>query len=141
MVGEQFHHGRFGKDPQHGIGVAEFDGVGLLEGHDPLLQGTDHLQAGAVTHVCEPGILVPAEVALTDPALGGAVEQGTPVLELEDAFGGLTGVEFGHTGVVEEFATADGVTKVHGPLVGGVDVAQRRCSSALGHDRVGLAEQ
>ena len=48
MVGEQFHHGRFGKDPQHGIGVAEFDGVGLLEGHDPLLQGTDHLQAGAV---------------------------------------------------------------------------------------------
>src|SRR5699024_3503899 len=102
---------------------------------------TDHLQTGAVTHVCEPGILVPTEVALTDPALGGAVEQGTPVLELEDAFGGLTGVEFGHAGVVEECTAADGVTGVHGRLVVGVGVARRRCSSALGPDRGGLAEQ
>src|SRR5699024_11382473 len=98
-------------------------------------------QPGAVTHVCEPALLARTEVALTAPALGGAVQQGTPVLELEDAVRGLTGVECGHAGVVEEFSTADGVTKVHGPLVVGVGVAQRRCSSALGHDRVGLAEQ
>ncbi len=34
------------------------------EGHGALLEGPDHLQAGAVTDVSEAGVAVAAEVAL-----------------------------------------------------------------------------
>ena len=47
-----------------------------------LLQGADHLQAGAVADVGEPGVAVAAEVALRDQAVVGAVEERAPVLEL-----------------------------------------------------------
>ena len=76
----------------------------LLERDHALLQGADQLQAGTVADVCQPRVLVPAEVTLADLAVLGAVEQRAPGLQLPDPVGGLLGVQLGHPPVVEELA-------------------------------------
>ena len=106
-----------------------------------VLQRADHLQAGAVADVGEARVLVAAEVPLEDAAVVGAVEQGAPALQLADALGGFLGVQLGHPPVVQVLAAAHGVGEVDPPVVAVVDVGQRRGDAALGHDRVGLAEQ
>ena len=57
-----------------------------------VLQRADEFEPGAVADVREAGVLVTAEVALADLALGGAVEQRTPLLELPDPVWCLLGV-------------------------------------------------
>ena len=74
------------------------------------------------------------------PSLG-AVEDRAPLLELAHPLGRLLGVQLGHAPVVEPVAAAHGVAEVRGPAVAVVDVRQRGGHAALGHDRVGLAEQ
>ena len=66
-----------------------------------VLERADHLQAGAVADVGQPGVAVAAEVALEDPAVRRAVEQGAPLLELEHPLGRLLGVDLGHPPVVD----------------------------------------
>ena len=78
-----------------------------------ILERTDHLEARAVAHVREARILVAAEVALKDPAVGGAVEQRAPRLELAHASRRLLRVQLGHPPVVEVLAAAHGVAEVH----------------------------
>ena len=129
------------EDPDAGVVVAQFPLVLLLQRHDLLLQGADDLQPGAVADVRQPRVGVPAEVALADLAVLGAVEQRTVGLELPDPVGGFLGVQFRHPPVVQELAATHGVTEVHLPGVLGVDVAHRRRAAALGHHGVGLAEQ
>ncbi len=138
---EQLGDRALGEDLDVRLGVAVQLLVLLLEGDDPLLEGADQLQARTVADVGEPGVLVAAEVALADLAVLGAVEQRAPGLQLPDAVGGLLGVQLGHPPVVEELPAAHGVTEVHHPVVVGIDVAHGRGGPALGHDRVGLAEQ
>ncbi len=82
-----------------------------------------------------------AEVPLGHPAVLGPVEQGAPALELVDPFRCLLGVELGHPPVVQHLAAAHRVAEVDLPVVLRVDVAHRRGHAALGHHRVGLAEQ
>ena len=106
-----------------------------------LLEGPDHLQAGAVADVGEAGVAVAAEVALADEPVLGAVEQGAPVLELEDPLGRLLGVQLGHPPVVEHLPATHGVAEVHLPVVLGPAVAHGRGDAALGHHGVRLAEQ
>jgi hypothetical protein len=84
---------------------------------------------------------VAAEVALEDAAVVGAVEQRPPLLQLVHPVGGLLGVQLGHPPAVEHLAAAHGVAEVHPPVVLGVDVAHGGGDAALGHHRVGLAEQ
>ena len=84
---------------------------------------------------------MPAERALEDPAVAGPVEDGAPGLELADPVGRLLGVELGHPRVVEELAADHRVAEVDLPGVVLVDVAERGGDAALGHDRVGLAEE
>ena len=111
------------------------------EGDNTLLEGADHLQAGTVAHVGEPGVAVPAEVALGDQALARTVEEGAPLLQLEYAVGGLLRVQLRHPPVVEHLSAAHGVAEMHPPAVLGPLVAHGGGDPALGHDRVGLAEQ
>ena len=94
-----------------------------------LLEGADHLQAGAVADVGEPGVAVAAEVALGDQAVVGAVEQRAPLLELDDPLGRLLGVQLGHPPVVEHLPAAHGVAEVHLPVVLGPHgcPSPRRC--------------
>src|SRR6266496_3315774 len=106
-----------------------------------VLEGADHLQTGPVADVRQPGVAVPAEVALEDAAVGGAVEQRAPLLELQHPVGCLLRVELGHAPVVEHLAAAHGVAEVDAPVVLRVDVAERRGDAALRHHGVGLAEQ
>ena len=106
-----------------------------------LLQGADHLQAGAVTDVGEPRVAVATEVALRDLAVLGAVEQRAVLLELPDPLGRLLGVQLRHAPVVEHLAAAHGVAEVDLPVVLGPDVAHGGGDAALGHDGVRLAEQ
>ncbi len=107
----------------------------------PILEGPDHLEAGPVTDVGEARVRVTAERALQDPAVGGPVEDGAPVLELADAVRGLEGVELRHPRIVEELAADHRVAEVDLPRVGRRHVRHGSRHAALGHDRVGLAEQ
>ena len=109
--------------------------------HRVLLQRADHLQAGAVADVRQPRIAMPAEVALQDQAVLGAVEQRAPLLELEDAIRRFLGVDLGHAPVVQQLAAAHRVAEVDLPVVLFPHVGQRRGDAAFGHDRVRLAEQ
>ncbi len=52
-----------------------------------ILQGADHLQAGAVAHVRQARITVPAEIALQNLAVFGAIEQRAPSLQFAHALG------------------------------------------------------
>jgi hypothetical protein len=128
VVGEQPHHRALHEHVD-------------AQGHGPVLEGPDHLQAGAVADVGQAGEAVAAEVALEDAAVVGAVEQRPPLLQLVDPVGGLLGVELGHPPAVEHLAAAHGVAEVHPPVVVGVDVAHGGGDAALGHDRVRLAQQ
>ncbi len=111
------------------------------EAHRPLLQGADHLQAGAVANVGQPGVAVPTEVPLADKSVGRPVEERAPLLEFPHPVGCFFGVEFGHPPVVEELAAAHGVPKVDLPVVLRPKVAHGGRDAALRHDGVGLAEQ
>ncbi len=124
----------------------EADDLALHEDVDPdrhgaVLQGPDHLEAGAVTDMGEAGVAVPAEVALQDPAVRRAVEQRPPLLEFEDAVGCLEGVDLSHAPVVEHLAAAHGVAEVDLPVVLWPHAGEGGGDAAFGHDGVGLAEE
>jgi hypothetical protein len=106
-----------------------------------LLEGADHLQAGAVAHVGQPGVAVTAEVALQDATVLGPVEERAPALQLQHALGRLLGVELGHAPVVQHLAATHGVSEVDLPVVLRPHVAEGRRDAALGHHGVGLAEE
>ncbi|CAB4872841.1 unannotated protein [freshwater metagenome] len=106
-----------GEDLDAGLVVARVLLVDLLQLHDLLLERADHLKAGAVADVRETRVLVAAEVALADLALGRAVEQGAPRLELPDALGRLLRMQFRHAVVIQELAAAHGVAEVDIPAI------------------------
>ena len=106
-----------------------------------VLQRADEFEAGAVADVGEPRVLVPAEVALKDLAVLGAVEDRAPRFEFADAGRGFLGVELGHPPVVDVLPAAHRVGEVDLPVVAVIDVGERRGDAALGHDGVRLAEQ
>ena len=121
------------------------DGVFHVHFHalvDPVvLKGADHFQAGAVTHVGETGILVSAEVALQDAAVGRPVEQGAPGFQLTYAVRRFAGVQFGHAPIAQVLAAPHRVGEMDAPAVPVVHVGQRRRDAPFGHDRMGLAQQ
>ena len=84
---------------------------------------------------------VAAERPLEDPAVARPVEDRAPQLQLADPVGRLLGVELGHPRVVEELAADHRVAEVDLPRVAAATCAERRRDAALGHHRVGLAEQ
>ena len=106
-----------------------------------VLQGADHLQAGAVADVGQARVAVAAEVALQDAAVLGAVEHRAPGFQLADAVGRFLGVQLGHAPVVDVLAAAHGVGEMDLPVVAFVHVGQGRGDAALGHDGVRLAQQ
>jgi hypothetical protein len=81
---DQLGDGHLGEHLEPGFCIAELGQVLLLEGDDLLLEGADQLEPGAVTDVSEARVLVATEVALADPAVRGAVEEGAVGLELPD---------------------------------------------------------
>ena len=113
----------------------------MPSGDRAILEGPDHLEAGPVADVGEARVRVPAERALEDPPVGRPVEDRAPQLELAHPVRRLLGVELGHPRVVQELAADHRVAEVDLPRIGRRDVAERRRDAALGHDRVGLAEE
>jgi hypothetical protein len=106
-----------------------------------VLERADHLEAGAVAHVREPRVAMPAEVALQDQPVLGAIEQRAPFLELEHAIGRLLRVQLRHSPVVEQLAAAHGVSEVDLPAVLLPDVREGRRDPTLGHHRMRLPEE
>ncbi len=140
-VAEEFGDGAFGEDLHPRLVVAGRREVLLLQRDDLLLHRADQFEARAVADVREPRIGVPAEVALADPAVRGAVEQRAVGLEFPHPVRRLAGVQFGHPPVVEELSAAHGVLEVDLPRVARVGVAHRGGAPALGHHGVRFAEQ
>src|SRR6187399_2515806 len=89
----------------------------------------------------QPRVTVSPEIALVDQAVFGAVEDGAPFLEFIHTGGCLLGVQLCHAPNVEELAAAHRVAEMDLPVVFGVHVAQGCRHTALGHDRMRLAEQ
>jgi hypothetical protein len=106
-----------------------------------VLERPDQLEPGAVADVGQPRVAVPAEVALEDLPVLGAVEPRPPGLQLAHPVRRLARVQLGHAPVVDVLAAAHGVREVHLPVVALVDVPHRRRHPALRHDGVGLAQQ
>ena len=106
-----------------------------------LLERPDHFEAGAIADVGEARVLVAADVALQDSPVGRAVEERPPRLELLHAVGRLHRVELRHAPLIEVAAALHRVAEVDLPVVLRLDVAERRRHPALGHHRVGLAEE
>jgi len=112
-VEQQVGDRQLGEHLQPGLRVTELALVLLLKRDDALLQRADQLEPGAVTDVRQPRVLVATEVALADPPVGCPVEEGAPCFQLPDPLRGLFCVHVAHG-----------------------------CGDpALGHHRVGLAEQ
>ena len=82
-----------------------------------------------------------AEIALADLAVGGPVEQSTPLFELVDPLGSFLGVEFGHTPIVEELAAPHGVPEMDLPVVLGPQVPEGGGDPALGHHRMSFPQK
>jgi hypothetical protein len=81
-----------------------------------VLEGPDHLQTGPI-------------------------EDRSPAFKLTDPIRRFLGVELGHPRVVEELAADHRVPEVDLPRIVRGNVTQRRRDAALGHHRVGLAEE
>ena len=106
-----------------------------------ILQRPDHFQAGAVAHVRQARIAVPAEIALEDAAVARAVEYRAPGFEFLHALRSFLGMEFGHPPVVHVLPAAHGIGEMDAPVVAIVHVAHRGGHSPFGHHGVRFAEQ
>ena len=109
--------------------------------HALVLEDADHLETGAVTDVGEAAVRMAAERPLVNAAVGRAIEQRAPRLELVDPIGGFLGVDLRHATVVARFAAAHRVAEMHAPVVFRHHIAERRGRAAFGHHGVGLAKQ
>src|SRR5580704_18596125 len=67
--------------------------------HSMILQRADHLEAGAVAHVRQARIAVPAEIALEDAAILGPVEDRAPGFQFLHPRGSFLGMQLRHAAV------------------------------------------
>ncbi len=140
-VVEEFGDGAFGEHLDSRLVVAEFGVILLLQRDDLLLHGADQLQAGSVADMGQPRVGVPAEVALADPAVFGAVEQRAVGLQFPNPIRRLSGVQFSHPPVVQELPAPHRVAEMGLPGVLRIGVGHRSRAAALGHHRMRLAEK
>ena len=108
--------------------------------HGAILQRADQLEAGAVSDVSKSRVGMRSEGPLVDAALPGAVEDGSPSLELQHPVRRLLRVDLGHLPVVDELAALHRVGEMHLPRVLVGDVVHGRRHATFGHDRVGFAQ-
>ncbi len=106
-----------------------------------ILQSADHFQTGAVAHVRQPRIAVPAEVALQDAAVFGAVEDRAPGFEFMHPRRRFLRVQFRHAAIVQILSAAHGVGEMHAPVIAIVHVAHGRRHAAFRHHRMRLAQK
>ena len=149
------HHELTGRAPvanhsrDHAVGVMEeAQHLDLHEdldivGDRLLLKRSDQLETGPVTDVGRDGRNgARRSRLLEDQAVPGAVEQGSPLFQLAYPVGRLLEPwSWAIRQLLEQLPAADGVVEMNFPAVLGVDIPQCRSHSALGHDRVGLAQQ
>ena len=109
--------------------------------HGAVLEGPDKLEPGAIPDVGQARVRVRSKGPLVDSPLPGAVENGAPALELQDAVRRFLGVNLGHPPVVDELAAFHRVGEMHLPRVLVGDVVHGSGHAALGHDRVRLAQE
>ena len=113
---------------------------------DPLmnpvvLQSANHLQPGAIADMRQARIFMAAKIPLQNPAVLGAIENGAPGLELAHTIGRLPRMQFRHPPIIDVLPAAHGIGEMHSPVVAIVDVGERGCDPALGHDGVRFAEK
>ena len=68
--------------------------------HAVVLQGADHLQSGAIADVTQSFPGVPAEGALENFAVLGAIENGAPALQFSHSIGCFLRMQLSHAPVV-----------------------------------------
>ena len=106
-----------------------------------ILQSADHFETGAVAHVRQARIAMPAEIALQDAAVFGAVENRAPGFQFLHPRRSFLGVQLRHAAIVQILAAAHGVGEMDAPVVAIVHVAHGRGHAAFRHHRVRLAQQ
>ena len=106
-----------------------------------ILQSADHFETGPVAHVRQPRITMPAEVALQDPAVLGAIENRAPGFQFMHPRRSFLGVQLRHAAIVQVLAAAHRVGEMNPPVVAVIDIAHGRRHAAFGHHRMRLAQQ
>ena len=106
-----------------------------------ILQGANHLQTGAISHVREARVPVAAKISLQNAPVLCPIEHRTPGLEFAHAIGRFLGVELGHAPLIYILAAAHRVGEMHLPIVAIIHIAQRGRDAAFGHDGVRFAKE
>ena len=106
-----------------------------------ILQRTDHLQAGAIANMRQPGIAMPAKIALQNAAIAGAIEQRAPGFEFAHTGRSFLGMQLRHAPVIQVLTAAHGVGKVNAPAVSIVHICHGRGYSTLRHYGMCFAEK
>src|SRR5215471_4541285 len=106
-----------------------------------VLQCADHLEAGAVPDMRQPGIAMPTEITLEDPPIVCTIEKGTPCFQFADACRCFLGMQLSHPPITQVLAAAHGVGKVNAPTIPVVHIPHCSRYATLGHDGVRLAEK
>ena len=83
---------------------------------------------------------MPSKIALAYQAIFRPIENRSPFLQFPNSVGGLLGMQFGHTPLIEKLSTTHGVSEVDFPIVSGIHVAKRRRNSPLSHNGMGFAQ-
>src|SRR5215831_10226044 len=86
-------------------------------------------------------IFVAAKMSLQNSAVFCAIKNGAPSLELAHPIWRFLRVQFSHAPLIDILTAAHGIGEMHLPIVAFIDVAQRRCDSALRHYRVRFTQK
>src|SRR6185436_12642383 len=108
--------------------------------HTIILEGANHLKAGAIANVGQAWITMATKIALADESVLGAIKYRPPLFKLLDTISCLLREELNHPPLIQKFSAAHGIAKMDLPVVTVIDITQCRRHSAFGHDRVGFSE-
>ncbi len=98
-----------------------------------VLQRADHLQPGTIAYVGQPGIAMPAKIALQNAAIARTIEQGAPGFEFAYTGRSFFGMELGHAPVIQVLTSAHSVSKMNAPAVPVIYIGHGRGYSTLCH--------
>ena len=106
-----------------------------------VLERAYHLQSGSIADMRQPGIPVPTEVSLQNPAVWRAIKKRTPCLEFAYALWRFPGVQFSHPPIIQILSTAHRIREMNSPVIAIVNVGQGCRDAAFRHHRVRFAQQ
>jgi hypothetical protein len=106
-----------------------------------VLQGSNHLQPGAIADMRQPRILMPAEVPLENAAILRSIEDRAPSFQFTNAIRRFLRVQFSHAPVVDVLPAAHRISEMDLPTIAIVHVREGGRDATFRHHRVRFPQQ